>query len=81
MGARWLSRYGVGLAMRSLRFKPWPHTIDGYLLAKIGKKSALITGFPEYTGTDMLVKSVGPKSQGCVHTMSPKLTAGCQLVC
>ena len=28
------------------------------------KKSTLITGFPEYTGTDALVKSVGLKSPG-----------------
>ena len=31
-----------------------------------------ITGSPEYTGTDVLVKSVGPKSRRCVRTMSPK---------
>ena len=29
-----------------------------------------ITGSPEYTGTDVLVKSV--VSRQCVHTMSPK---------
>ena len=35
-----------------------------------------MTGSPEYTGTDVLVKSVGPKSRRCVRTMSPKIPLG-----
>ena len=35
-----------------------------------------ITGSPEYTGTDVLVKSVESKVPRCVRTMSPNIPLG-----
>ena len=43
---------------------------DGYLLSKIK------SWFPEYTGIDVLVKSVGPKSRRLKRTMSLAVPLG-----
>ena len=44
------------------------------------KNSDESTGSPEYTGTDVLVKSVESKVS-TVRAMSPKFIVGCQLRC
>ena len=58
MGAQWLSRYSVGLALRRSQVQTLATSYRRISVGKNIRKSMLIIGFPEYTGADVLVKSV-----------------------